>query len=504
VRILVWHGWLLEGTGSNVYAAKVAEAWRGQGHDVVLLCQQRPTDRLGFVDRWVPPGDGGAEVVSAAGRGAGRVTVVRPDIGHLLPVFVYDEYEGFEVKRFVDLPDAALAVYLDRNGAARGDPAERLGPDAAVAGHLIPGPIVARRALGDGTFVAKVHGSDLEYAVRLQDRYADLAREGVEGATAVVGASRDVLRRTVEVAPAVAGRTEVVAPGVDVERWRPRIRAEALEDAARRLDRDLDTTAGRPARMDGAVAAALARADVGSLEALARTYDQAAPDPEAAARLRALAREPEPIVGYLGKLIPEKGVERFLEAGALLGVRLVAVGFGLGRELLAAGGPARAGGYVDAYQRLREGTRLALELEPDEVRAARGFAERVTFTGRLDHRYAPEVVAALDVLVVPSTLEEAFGMVAAEGAAAGALPLVARHSSLAEVADALEAAIGRPRALSFEPGPGGTRRLAEALRWLLDVPAEERRELAAAARAHVAAEWTWERTAERLLAVARS
>jgi glycosyltransferase involved in cell wall biosynthesis len=124
------------------------------------------------------------------------------------------------------------------------------------------------------------------------------------------------------------------------------------------------------------------------------------------------------------------------------------------------------------------------------------------FTGRLDHRYAPEVVAALDVLVVPSTLEEAFGMVAAEGAAAGALPLVARHSSLAEVAEALEAAVGRPGALSFEPGPGATRRLAAALEGLLAVPAEERRRLALAARGHVAAEWTWERTAERLLEAA--
>ncbi|HEX5948778.1 MAG TPA: glycosyltransferase family 1 protein, partial [Actinomycetota bacterium] len=103
---------------------------------------------------------------------------------------------------------------------------------------------------------------------------------------------------------------------------------------------------------------------------------------------------------------------------------------------------------------------------------------------------------------VPSTLEEAFGMVAAEGAAAGALPIVSRHSSLAEVAEALEGAAGRPGAFSFEPGPGATRRLATALEGLLGLPAEERRRLAVAARTYVAAEWSWERTAERLLAAA--
>jgi glycosyltransferase involved in cell wall biosynthesis len=256
--------------------------------------------------------------------------------------------------------------------------------------------------------------------------------------------------------------------------------------------------------MDRSAAAALAGGDIEALDALARTYDQSVPDPDAADRLRSLTAAAGPVVGYLGKLIPEKGVERMLEAAGLLGpeVRVVVVGFGLGRELLAALVAALDAGDAGGYARLREGSRLELELEPDEVRGARGFADRVVFTGRLDHRYAPEVVAALDVLVVPSTLEEAFGMVAAEGAAAGALPLVARHSSLAEVAEALEAAVGHPGALSFEPGPGATRRLAAALEELLAVPAEERRGLALAARGHVGAEWSWERTAERLLEAA--
>jgi glycosyltransferase involved in cell wall biosynthesis len=110
------------------------------------------------------------------------------------------------------------------------------------------------------------------------------------------------------------------------------------------------------------------------------------------------------------------------------------------------------------------------------------------------------VVAALDVLVVPSTLDEAFGMVAAEGAAAGALPVVARHSSLAEVAVALEGAAGRPGLLSFEPGPGATRRLAGVLEEILVLPPEELSAVRERVRQHVVTEWTWDRTAERLLA----
>ena len=50
-------------------------------------------------------------------------------------------------------------------------------------------------------------------------------------------------------------------------------------------------------------------------------------------------------------------------------------------------------------------------------------------------------------MAVTSTFPEAFGMVAAEAAACGALPVVADHSGLGEVARTLAAAVpARPRA----------------------------------------------------------
>jgi glycosyltransferase involved in cell wall biosynthesis len=123
----------------------------------------------------------------------------------------------------------------------------------------------------------------------------------------------------------------------------------------------------------------------------------------------------------------------------------------------------------------------------------------VTFTGLLDHRYAPSALAAMDVQVVPSILKEAFGMVAAEGAASGALPMVARHSGLAEVAGALETDVGRPGLFSFEPGEGAVQRLAEGIDRLLSLPDGERDELRRAVSSFVATHWTWERTAAGLI-----
>jgi glycosyltransferase involved in cell wall biosynthesis len=226
------------------------------------------------------------------------------------------------------------------------------------------------------------------------------------------------------------------------------------------------------------------------------------PEPDAAARLLRLADREVPIVGYLGKLIPQKGVELLLEAQPALrhDTAALVVGFGSDRDWLAALTIALRRGDLAALRWLRDVGGLPV----DPSAAPEQTADRldVTFTGLLDHRYAPGALAAMDVQVVPSILEEAFGMVAAEGAAAGALPMVARHSGLAEVAGAFETEVGRPGLFSFEPGEGAVRRLARGIDRLLSLPASEREELRHAVSSFVATHWTWERTAAGLLTAA--
>ena len=246
----------------------------------------------------------------------------------------------------------------------------------------------------------------------------------------------------------------MVAPGVDAEAFSLRPRAASLADVAARLDVDPDTARGRPGHTDELVARALDARDASALDALATTYDQAVPEPEAAARLRTLVTTDAPIVGIPRQLIPQKGVELVLGAQQLLtrDTEALIVGFGGYREWLAALVMALRRGDQDALRWLRETASM-----PIDSTARPTASDAVTFTGRLDHRYAPDALAAMEVMVVPSILREAFGMVAAEAAAAGALPVVARHSGLAEVAEALESEVRRPGLFSFAPGEGASR-----------------------------------------------
>ena len=97
MRVLIFHGYLLRGTGSNIYNTSLCRALAGMGHEVHICCQERHPEDVGL-----PEG----------------VTVHNPDIGRVLPVYVADEYEGFDAVPFPELSDSDLDHYLEANVAA--------------------------------------------------------------------------------------------------------------------------------------------------------------------------------------------------------------------------------------------------------------------------------------------------------------------------------------------------------------------------------------------------
>jgi hypothetical protein len=96
-------------------------------------------------------------------------------------------------------------------------------------------------------------------------------------------------------------------------------------------------------------------------------------------------------------------------------------------------------------------------------------------------------------------------MVAAEGAACAALPVVARHSGLAEVSEALAARVPEPaRAwLSFAVGDGAVRELAAALHGWLAAPEDLRGATRDAIVAVTRERWSWDGVAATVVAAAR-
>jgi glycosyltransferase involved in cell wall biosynthesis len=457
MRVLLFHGYMLRGTGSNIYSANLARALAGLGHEVHLLCQDRQVRIEG-------------------------VEIHNPDVGGLLPVYVKDPYEGFEVKTFSELTDEELDRYIDANVAAVREVADSTGGfDAALAGHLVMGPaILARSEIG--RFAAKIHGSALEYTVKPDPRFLPYAEEGMNAANCVLVGSRHTAESLWNALPDVPGlreKTRLGPPGVDTEAFRPRV---------------------------------LSRGE-GGLRAAGGTSSTPLPP-----------RHPRRIV-FVGKLIVSKGVDLLLGAWPLIraqhsDARLEIAGYGEYeqglRRLLAA---LDRGDLDDAREVAKLGRGLeggpteplsilsAFLADPpvDYLEAAKGMADSIEFIGRLEHDEVAELLPGAEALVMPSTFPEAFGMVAAEAAACGVLPVSAGHSGMKEVSRELAGVLPAKAAelVSFPVEEGAVEAIADRLDRWLELPEDARIEAREALVATARRLWSWEGVAGGAIAASR-
>ena len=144
MRVLVFHAFLLRGTGSNIYNASLARALVDLGHEVHLFCQELAAAELPWVDaigRWER-----GELRLETLREPVRCSVYLPDVDGLLPVYVADEYEGFRAVPYPLLDEDEIEGYLEANVAAVRDVIDAAQPDVALANHLVMGPVIVARA----------------------------------------------------------------------------------------------------------------------------------------------------------------------------------------------------------------------------------------------------------------------------------------------------------------------------------------------------------------------
>ena len=65
----------------------------------------------------------------------------------MLPVYVADEYEGFDAKPYPDLTDDELEHYLAPTSPPCARWPSARGPTSALANHLVMGPVILARGL---------------------------------------------------------------------------------------------------------------------------------------------------------------------------------------------------------------------------------------------------------------------------------------------------------------------------------------------------------------------
>jgi glycosyltransferase involved in cell wall biosynthesis len=500
--ICILHGYLLEGSGSNLWTRAIVESLCRHGETVHLMAQENHPERYPFITEtrsYLP--DGSVETIySSKNPHRGCCILHKPALGDTLPVYVWDRYEEFDrVVPMTELANDEIEAYLDLNVQALERIVRENGITAIHANHTVLMSVVAQR-VSETTgvpFAVFPHGSALEFAVKRDPRFLRL---GVEALTAArrVFVHGDELAERVRAAlgavPDLDAKFSELHLGVDTSQFEPIHKAqrpakiERLEEALKGLDRGraLSQTQELRERLRGDLD------EAGLIEAFeqARSFDGKTPDADLETKLGAVDWEHDPTLLFIGRLISTKGIHGVIAALPLLlrerpDLRLIVVGHGPLREPLEAmlwamehgergllrrivqrgrileGSPEGESGGAEMTQAARFLDQLEADGKLDAYFAAAQEhvrPERVIFTGYLTHRELQHLFPCCDAAVFPSVVKEAGPLVFLEALASGVFPLGTYFGGMQASIDTVSAALpeGVADAMKLDPAPERT------------------------------------------------
>ena len=496
--ICILHGYLLEGSGSNLWTRSIVEALCREGHVVHLMAQENHPEVYGFISaahRY--HADGSVETWHRkTSTQPGECILHVPELGDTLPVYVHDRYERFaRVVPMVDLSDADVEQHVQVNVRVLERIVRENGISALHANHSVLQSVVAQRVARSAgiPYAVMPHGSALEYAVKRDERFRVLAESAFRDAAHVFVHGDEMRARVLAAMPGLRdmeSRFSDLHLGVDTTLFEPTTRAERPARVQQLIDALPAATAGRTAKQSAALTASLrpglSETDLTDALSAARDYATKEPDADLAERLRAIDWAHDGTLLFVGRLIASKGIDAVVAALPLLvrerpDLRLLVVGHGPLREPLEAllwalrYGDAGLVRLIAERGRVLEGSpeggdgdsalapvaRFLDRLERDGEREAYMEAGRalrpdsVVFTGYLTHRELRFLFPCCDAAVFPSVVREAGPLVFLEALASGTFPLGTyfggMRASIDSLADRLPPDVIETMRLSADP-----------------------------------------------------
>jgi len=464
LEILFWHGYLLHGSGSNIFALNIVEEFLKE-NNVYLFSQENKWDEIeGIGSHWIM--DSNQDIsIKTKFKETGFVGVT-PYIGDLLPVFVYDDYDGFKVKTFDKLTNMELERYIDLNVKALIKFLQTTKIDIIYCNHFAISPYIMKK-VEEKTGVPYVvigHGSSLNYIISKDKRYMDLSYEGFLSSKNVVVQSEYIRGRSCEIYEKIDffkdPRFQIIPSGVNFDKFNRLLKREEIK----KIIEDKVHFSNGPSKeiYDENYEKIKKIEDIEEIKKIVDRSEEGIEyrdiDSDLMSKLTEKLKDKNNIL-YIGKLIISKGVQILLMSLPYIfqknpNVSITIVGYGKFRptlEILLRGlieGNKELleiiiekGNYLEGkkHGELKYLSKFWNSLKKDDKieryleLAKKINLDRVVFLGKLDHDILPYVIKKHSVIVVPSIFPESFGMVSIEGMSQGLIPIVFNHSGLKEV-----------------------------------------------------------------------
>jgi glycosyltransferase involved in cell wall biosynthesis len=465
LKVGIFHGYELTGSGSNEYTRYLARALAVAGHEVHIICRETVPQSFEFINECIQwDKSGNSKILFER-----KVLQKGKCILHQLPmppinaVYLTDKQRKGNVKAFINLTNDELRVYHEFVVKTLQSVLENYPLDILHANHLIYQPVAAAKVCKTNSipFIIYPHGSDIEYTIRKDIRFKELALQAILQASGLIIGNHEVRDRILNIYPdfrkSIQEKTEIVGVGVDTSLFEPVSKSKRRQSVQEIINKG--PFGGKDPELTKKLHMQLDQNDMIATTQYYKAYNNNLPDQDLSEHLKLIPWE-QKILLFVGALTVGKGIQSLIVALTFIlkkqpDAHLLIVGSGAYREVLE--------GLIYAISTKNESLLDNLvahgnDLDQNELTGkwpdvahflsdsknkmnllsiGVDLQEHVHFLGRLGHDLLCHLFPCADVAIFPSVVPEAYPLVLMESLSNGVLPVVSYFSGFADGVDEL-------------------------------------------------------------------
>lgn len=459
----ILHGYLLEGSGSNIWTRSILKSLCENGETVHLICQENHPENYDFIAQCHFYYDDSFETkLDRNVPYKGKCIMHKPQLGDVLPVYVWDKYEEFSsVVPMVELSNFAIEDYIQRNTKVVLKIVNDYGLTALHVNHAVLMSVVANRVnkVTSIPFAIMPHGSAIEYAVKKDKRFLDFATTAFDSAQKIFVVSDEMRDRMSAIFPSLPNLNHKMTRlnlGVDTSIFEPILPELRIKNIEKLFQKLKGIPRGKNDNQSSVLRNKL-RSDLDLKElseiiSSAADYNTKNPDVFVETKLKNIDWVRDKIILFVGRLMTGKGIQSAIASLPLIldqhqNTRLIIVGHGPLREVMEIflwalqnderklvqkiitwgksleGNPNEDSSFEEIlsfYNQLEKNNELNSYFEKAHKNLS---SDNVIFTGYLGHKELRYLYPCCDVAIFPSLVMEAGPLVFLEALASGCFPL---------------------------------------------------------------------------------
>ena len=478
--IAILHGYLLEGSGSNLWTRSVIQSICNSGETVHLICQENHPELYDFIcEGIIYHSNGNKETILKRDPVyPGKCILHKPKLGNTLPVYVSDKYEEFsDPQPMINLGDAEIEDYLQINIKVLTQVVDENQVKVIHANHAVLMSVVAQRVAIKRRipYAIMPHGSAIEYAVKKDRRLYKYAEQAFGEAQRIYVIGNEIRNRVKELftaIPEIESKMLELNLGVNTSLFNPVMVKERKAKINELYELLKDVKRGKTnlhsQNMQNELKADISEQELLKVINASASYNAKLTDDNVEEKLQMIDWDNEKIILYVGRLIANKGLHSIIAAlpeilNAEPNTRLIVIGHGPQREPLEALIWALQNGHTDLVlnivkwgRELENNGEKSLEevqfyfdhlKKSNELDNYFNNAQKninknvVLFTGYLTHRELCCLFPACDVAIFPSVVAEAGPLVFLEAMASGCFPIGTYFAGMAASIDSVSQAV---------------------------------------------------------------